>query len=77
MLADFLTKHVDAATILTCMSGLGLKFQSGDSKLVLKASARNAIHSEEFEGDLFSLGEHVSSLTHPICEKCLTTDCRC
>ena len=37
MLADFLTKHVDAATMLNCMSGLGLKFQSGESKLTLKA----------------------------------------
>ena len=37
MLADFFTKHVDAATMLNCMSGLGLKFQSGESKLTLKA----------------------------------------
>ena len=36
MLADFLTKHLDAATMLNCMSGLGLKFQSGESKLTLK-----------------------------------------
>ena len=34
MLADFLTKHVDAATMLNCMSGLGLKFQSGESELI-------------------------------------------
>ena len=37
MLADFLTKHVDAATMLNCMFGLGLKFQPGESKLTLKA----------------------------------------
>ena len=36
-LADFLTKHVDAATMLNCMTGLGLKFQSGESKLTWKA----------------------------------------
>ena len=59
MLADFLTKHVDAATMLNCMSGSGLKFQSGESKLTLKASAQNSKHSEEFEGDVFSLCQHV------------------
>ena len=37
MLADFLTKHVDAATVQSCMSGLGLKFQSSESTLTLKA----------------------------------------
>ena len=37
MLADFLTKHVDAATMLNCMAGLGMKFQSGENKLTLKA----------------------------------------
>ena len=37
MLADFLTKHVDTATMLKCMSGFGLKFQSGESKLTSKA----------------------------------------
>ena len=37
MLADFLTKHVDAATVLNCMTGLGMKFQSGEGKLTLKA----------------------------------------
>ena len=37
MPADFLTKHVDAATMLNCMSGSGLKLQSGESKLTLKA----------------------------------------
>ena len=37
MLADFLTKHVDAATMLNYTSGLGLKFQSGESKLTLEA----------------------------------------
>ena len=37
MLADFLIKHVDAATMLNCMTGLGLKFQLGESKLTLKA----------------------------------------
>ena len=55
MLADFLTKHVDAATMLNCMSGLALKFESGESKLTLKAGARNSKHREEFESDLFSL----------------------
>ena len=35
MLAD-LTKHVDAATVLNCVTGLGLRFQSGESKLTLK-----------------------------------------
>ena len=28
MLADFLTKHVDAATMQSCMAGLGMRFQS-------------------------------------------------
>ena len=37
MLADFLTKHVDAATMQSCMAGLGMKFQSGENKLTLKA----------------------------------------
>ena len=38
MLADsFLTKHVDAATMLNCVAGLGLRFESGESKLTLKA----------------------------------------
>ena len=37
MLADFLMKPVDAATMLNCMSGLGLEFQSGESKLTLKS----------------------------------------
>ena len=37
MLADFLTKHVDDATMLNCICGSGLKFQSGESKLTLKA----------------------------------------
>ena len=36
MLADFLTKHVDAATMQSCMTGRGMKFQSGESKLTLK-----------------------------------------
>ena len=36
MLADFLTKHVDAATMQSCLAGLGMKFQSGESKLTLK-----------------------------------------
>ena len=27
MLADFLTKHVDAATMLNCMAGLEIRFQ--------------------------------------------------
>ena len=33
MLAEFLTKHVDAATMHSCMAGLGMRFQSGESKL--------------------------------------------
>ena len=37
MLANFLTKHVDATTMSTCLSGLAMKFQSGESKLTLKA----------------------------------------
>ena len=37
MLADFLTKHVDAATMQRCMAVLGMKFKSGESKLTLKA----------------------------------------
>ena len=37
MLADFLTKHVDAATMQSCMAGLGMRFQSGESKLTPKA----------------------------------------
>ena len=37
MLADFLTKHADAATMQSCMAGLGTRFQSGESKLTLKA----------------------------------------
>ena len=36
MLVDFLTKHVDAATMLNCMTGLGMKFQSGESTLTLE-----------------------------------------
>ena len=37
MLADFLTKHVDASTMQNCMAGLGVKIKSGESKLTLKA----------------------------------------
>ena len=37
MLVDFLTKHVDAATMLHCTTGLGMKFQSGESTLTLRA----------------------------------------
>ena len=37
MLAGFLTKHVDAATMQSCMAGLGMRFQSGESKLTPKA----------------------------------------
>ena len=37
VLADFLTKHVDAATMLNCMAGLEIRFQSGESKLTLNA----------------------------------------
>ena len=35
MLADFLTKHVDAATMQSCMAGLGTRFQSGEGKQTL------------------------------------------
>ena len=37
MLVDLLTKHVDAATMLNCVAGLGIRFQSGESKVTLKA----------------------------------------
>ena len=37
MLADFLVKHDDAATMQSSMAGLGMKFQSGESMLTLKA----------------------------------------
>ena len=37
MRTDFLTKHVDAATMQSCMAGLGIRFQSGESMLTLKA----------------------------------------
>ena len=37
MLADFPTKNVDAATMSNCMTGLDMKFQSGENKLTLKA----------------------------------------
>ena len=37
MLADFLTKQVDAATMQSYMAGLGMRSQSGESKLTLKA----------------------------------------
>ena len=37
MLADLLTKHVDAAALLNGVTGLGLRFQSGESKLTVKA----------------------------------------
>ena len=33
MLADSLTKDVDAATMQSCIAGLGMRFQSGESKL--------------------------------------------
>ena len=36
MLADFLTKHVDTATMQSCMAGLGMRFQSDENKLTLK-----------------------------------------
>ena len=37
MLADFLTKHVGSATMSTCLSGRGMKFQTGESRLTLRA----------------------------------------
>ena len=49
ILADFLTKHVDAATMLNCMSGSGLKYQSGESKLTLKRElgTRNTVNNSK------------------------------
>ena len=32
-----LTKHVDAATLQSCTARLGMRFESGESKLTLKA----------------------------------------
>ena len=52
-------EHVDAATMLCVMFGLGLKFQSGESKLTLQAWARNSKYSEKFESDVFSLWKRV------------------
>ena len=37
MLADLFTKHVDAATMLDCVAGLGMRCQSGEGKVTLKA----------------------------------------
>ena len=37
MLADFLTTHVEAATMSNCMTRLGMKFQSGESSLFCSA----------------------------------------
>ena len=37
MLADCLTKHVDATTMQSCIAGLGVRFQSGETNLTLKA----------------------------------------
>ena len=37
MLADFLTKNVDAAVMTKCLDGLNLIFRDGSSKLRLKA----------------------------------------
>ena len=39
ILADYLNKYVDAATMLTCLSGLGMKLQSGESRLTLRAGS--------------------------------------
>ena len=36
MLADFLTKHVDAATMLNCTTGLAMKFHSGREPIDLE-----------------------------------------
>ena len=38
MLADILAEHVNAATMHSCIAGLVMRFQSGESKLTLKAS---------------------------------------
>ena len=46
MLVDFLTKHVDAATMLKCVTGLRLKFQSGECKLLNLMEARCRIRRE-------------------------------
>ena len=37
MLADFLTRPVDAATMQNCMAGSDMEFQSGESKLTPRA----------------------------------------
>ena len=37
MLADFLTKNVDAGIMLRCLRGLSMRFATGASKLALKA----------------------------------------
>ena len=37
MLADFLTKNVEASKMMKCMSGLNLQFMTGQSKLALQA----------------------------------------
>ena len=36
-LADSFMKHIDAATMQSCMAGLRMRFQSGKSKVTLKA----------------------------------------
>ena len=56
-LVGFLPSEIlpSVAMMLNCMSGLGLKFQSGESTLTLKSWARISKQSEEFEGDLFTL----------------------
>ena len=35
MLADFLTKHVDASTVQSCFAGLGMTLQSSEGRLTL------------------------------------------
>ena len=37
MVTEGKISHVDAATMLNCVAGLGMRFQPGESKLTLKA----------------------------------------
>ena len=47
MLADFLTKRVEPATMSNCMTGLGMKFQSGESKRTLTACLSNSVNNSK------------------------------
>ena len=66
MLADFLTKRVDAATMLNCMTGLGMKFQSGESTDLesmnsIRASLSNLVDNSEMM--CLALREHVFQIS--------------